>query len=120
MQNKQALLALGFAFPMTRGSVEVLSSCFPLRDTAWHAFQDECESLDDALDKRRENGQSMNAFELMASALDISAIFDDRDSPSRATSTRFLSKEDPVVIVQCLERLATARDGRLIQSGKSR
>lgn len=50
----------------------------------------------------------MNAFELMASALDISAILDKQDTPSR-TSTRFLSRCSPAVILGELETLATSK-----------
>ena len=82
-------------------------------------LQDECESLDDALSKEKSRSGRMNAFELMASALDISAIFDDQNRPSRA-STRFLSKQEPVAIVQCLGQFASTREGRLMQSSKSR
>ena len=82
-------------------------------------MQDECESLDGALNRGKSGSGGMNAFELMASALDISAIFDDQKRPSIA-STRVLTREDPAAIVQSLGHFATARGGRLIQSSKSR
>lgn len=61
----------------------------------------------------------MNAFELMASALDISPIFDDQNTNARA-NTRFLSKEEPTAIVTILERTVKARRGKLTRISQSR
>lgn len=80
---------------------------------------DECDSLDTALSKGKKGSGGMNAFELMASALDISAIFDDQKGPARA-STRVLTRAGPVAIAQSFGQFATSRGGRLIQSSKSR
>lgn len=61
----------------------------------------------------------MNAFELMASALDISAIFDKEGSPIRS-NTRFLSKARPEEIVACIQKLAASRGGNMVQLEPSR
>ncbi len=61
----------------------------------------------------------MNAFQLMASALDISAILEDR-LESRSLNTRFLSKAQPGAVISYLEEAASSRGGRLVRSNDCR
>jgi hypothetical protein len=88
-------------------------------DVGEFPIQEESESLQQAVAKRPKPAGSMNAFELMASALDISAILEDR-MESRSLNTRFLSKAQPGIVIQYLEEAATARGGRLVRSNDCR
>jgi len=82
--------------------------------------QEESESLQQAVAKRPGSaGSSMNAFQLMASALDISAILEDR-MESRSLNTRFLSKAQPGAVIAYLEEEASTRGGRLVRSNDCR
>jgi len=81
---------------------------------------EESESLQQAVAKRPGSaGSSMNAFQLMASALDISAILEDR-MESRSLNTRFLSKAQPGAVIAYLEEEASTRGGRLVRSNDCR
>ena len=83
-------------------------------------MQEESESLQQAVAKRPGSaGGSMNAFQLMASALDISAILEDR-MEARSLNTRFLTKAQPAAVLAYLEEEAAARGGRLVRSNDCR
>ena len=61
----------------------------------------------------------MNAFQLMSSALDISAMFEARpDTVTRAT--RFTTKAPPADVLATLEQAVASRGGRVQRKDEAR
>ena len=81
--------------------------------------QDEQDAWGGALKEGVHRTRGMNAFELMAQALDISPIFDAHGS-QKAGDTRFVTRREAPFIVATLGKAAEARGGRLVQSSQSR